>query len=271
MEFQARQVAGMVAQNASFNCNAAKVLVLASGWPQRKTFLDLVDKAFAATPPRKAYYPGAQDRYRAFVEHYPKARPLGSAADGSKGAEVVPWTVLPDVPASKGEYALTNEAFCGVLAEVALDATSPGEFLEKMVPFANESCWGTLSCMILVHPSTQRDHEKEFDRAVAELRYGGIAINCWAGMVYGLVSTTWGAFPGHMPKDIQSGSGVVHNTYLFDYPQKSVVRAPFRIMPKPVWFPGHRNLANMARKLTQMEAAPSWGKLFGVAFEALKG
>jgi acyl-CoA reductase-like NAD-dependent aldehyde dehydrogenase len=271
MEFQARQVAGMVAQNASFNCNAAKVLVLASGWPKRKTFLDLVDKAFAATPPRKAYYPGAQDRYRAFVEHYPKARPLGSAADGSKGAEVVPWTVLPDVPASKGEYALTNEAFCGVLAEVALDATSPGEFLEKMVPFANESCWGTLSCMILVHPSTQRDHEKEFDRAVAELRYGGIAINCWAGMVYGLVSTTWGAFPGHMPKDIQSGSGVVHNTYLFDYPQKSVVRAPFRIMPKPVWFPGHRNLANMARKLTQMEAAPSWGKLFGVAFEALKG
>jgi hypothetical protein len=42
-------------------------------------------------------------------------------------------------------------------------------------------------------------------------------------------------------------------------------------MPKPVWFPDHKNLAKMARKLTFMEASPSWSKLFGVAFEALKG
>jgi acyl-CoA reductase-like NAD-dependent aldehyde dehydrogenase len=266
MDFQARQVAGMVANNGSFNCNAAKVLLVASGWPQRKTFLAAVDKALAATRPRKAYYPGAEDRYRRFLEQYPAARPLGDASSG-----VVPWTILPDVPPKKGEYALTNEAFCGVLAEVSLDATSPEEFLEKAVPFANDACWGTLSCTILIHSSTQRDYEAAFDRAVAALRYGGIGINCWAAIVYGLVSTTWGAFPGHSPKDIQSGTGVVHNTYLFDHPQKSVVRAPFRIMPKPVWFPDHRNLAKMARKLTFMEASPSWGKLFGVAFEALKG
>jgi acyl-CoA reductase-like NAD-dependent aldehyde dehydrogenase len=271
MEFQARQVAGMVAQNASFNCNAAKVLIVAAGWPQRKTFLELVDNALAATPQRKAYYPGAQDRYRTFLEHYPDARPLGTPGATSPAPGIVPWTVLPDVPAKAGEYALTNEAFCGVLAEVALDATSPADFLAKMVPFANDACWGTLSCTILIHPSTERDFEDEFDRAVAGLRYGGIGINCWAAMVYGLVSTTWGAFPGHTPEDIQSGAGVVHNAYLFDHPQKSVVRAPFRIMPKPVWFPDHKNLANMAKKLTMMEASPSWGKLFGVAFEALKG
>jgi acyl-CoA reductase-like NAD-dependent aldehyde dehydrogenase len=266
MEFQARQVAGMVVQNGSFNCNAAKVLVLAEGWPQRKTFLGLVDKALAATRPRKAYYPGAQDRYKAFLDHYPAARALGEATP-----ESVPWTVLPDIAPSKGEYALTNEAFCGVLAEVALDVTSPEDFLDKALSFANDTCWGTLSCTVLVHPSTERDHEEAFDRLIAGLRYGGIGINCWAALVYGLVSTTWGAFPGHSPKDIQSGAGVVHNSFLFDHPQKSVVRAPFRIMPKPVWFPDHKNLANTAKKLTRMEAAPSWGKLFGVAFEALKG
>jgi acyl-CoA reductase-like NAD-dependent aldehyde dehydrogenase len=266
MEFQSRQVAGMVANNASFNCNAAKVLLLAEGWPQRKTFLSMVDRALAATRSRKAYYPGAEDRYHRFLEHYPAARPLGEGAAG-----VVPWTVLPDVPAEKGEYALTNEAFCGVLAEVSLDATSPEEYLERAVAFANDACWGTLSCTVLVHPSTARDYAAAFDRAIATLRYGGIGVNCWAAIVYGLVSTTWGAFPGHSPEDIQSGTGVVHNTYLFDHPQKSVVRAPFRIMPKPVWFPDHKNLAKMARKLTFMEASPSWGKLFGVAFEALKG
>ncbi|MEO1132735.1 MAG: aldehyde dehydrogenase family protein, partial [Cyanobacteria bacterium J06639_1] len=36
IRYQARQVASMVAHNGSFNCNAAKVVVLAKGWPQRQ-------------------------------------------------------------------------------------------------------------------------------------------------------------------------------------------------------------------------------------------
>src|SRR6185437_14398779 len=58
LEYQARHVASMVAQNASFNCNAAKVLLTAKGWLQGKAFLASVEKALAAVPPRKAYYPG---------------------------------------------------------------------------------------------------------------------------------------------------------------------------------------------------------------------
>ena len=266
LAFQARQVAGMVAQNASFNCNAAKVLVTAQGWPQRQAFLDKVHQALAATPARKAYYPGAKDRYQAMLDHYKQAKPLIEGGEG-----VVPWTVIPDVPPAEGEYALNNEAFCGVIAEVALDVTSAQSFLDSAVDFANERCWGTLSCCVLVHPATERNHAAALDRAIADLRYGGIGINCWPAMVYGLVSTTWGAFPGHTPRDIRSGVGVVHNTFLFDHPQKSVVRAPFRIRPTPVWFADNKNLAEIGRKMVRMEADPSWGKLFGVALAALKG
>ncbi|HEY3594792.1 MAG TPA: aldehyde dehydrogenase family protein, partial [Polyangiaceae bacterium] len=43
--FQARYLATMVINNASFNCNAAKLLVTARGWAQRAPFLDLVAKA----------------------------------------------------------------------------------------------------------------------------------------------------------------------------------------------------------------------------------
>jgi acyl-CoA reductase-like NAD-dependent aldehyde dehydrogenase len=265
LDFQARQIAGMVAQNASFNCNAAKVVVVAKGWPQRAALLRKVDEHLKAARPRKAYYPGAQDRYKGFLSHYPDAKAVGEA-----GPDVVPWTVIPDVPPVKGEYALTHEAFCGVLAEVTLDATTPQEFMAKATAFANDDCWGTLSCTVLVHPSTERDYPEDFDRMVASLRYGGIGINCWGAMVYALVTTTWGAFPGHTPEDIQSGTGVVHNALLFDHPQKSVARAPFRIWPIPVWFADHKNLANMARKLTRLEASPSWGKLVGVAMEAMK-
>lgn len=266
LDFQARQVAGMVAQNGSFNCNAAKVVVTARGWALRERFLTKIEEALAKAPPRKAYYPGAQQRYQQFIDKYPKAKVLGE-----KGEQVVPWTLLPAIPAQKGEHALTNEAFCGVLAETSIDATSAAEFVEKVVPFVNDEVWGTLSCMVLIHPATQKELGAAFEKLVAELRYGGVAINGWAGVIYGLCSTTWGAFPGHTLEDIQSGRGVVHNTLLFDHPQKSVVYMPFRLVPTPVWFADHRNLKNLAEKLTSFELAPSMLKFPGIVAQALRG
>jgi acyl-CoA reductase-like NAD-dependent aldehyde dehydrogenase len=266
LEFQARHVAGMVAQNASFNCNAAKVLVLPKRWEHRDNFVKRVHAALARTPARKAYYPGAQDRYHGFLDKYPQAQPVGEKRDG-----VVPWTVIPDVPAKKGEYALTNEAFCGVLAECDIDASDAADFLKKAVDFANDECWGTLSMCLLIDNDTAKKNADALDQAVAKLRYGGIGVNVWPGLIYALVVTTWGAFPGHPPTEIQSGAGVVHNSYLFDHPQKSVVRAPFRIKPTPVWFPDHRNLARVGKKLLEFEADAGMLKLFGVAAAALKG
>ncbi len=266
LDYQARHVASMVAHNGSFNCNAAKVLVTAKGWPLREEFIHRVQHYMSQFNARKAYYPGAQDRYSAFLEQYPDALVLGE-----RGEDIVPWTFLPNVPAEEGEYALTNEAFCGVLADITIDATHAGEFLDKATDFANESIWGTLSCCMLIHPDTQKQYEEAFDRAVANLRYGGIGINAWPGLIYGLVATTWGAHPGHPLEDIRSGRGAVHNTFLFDHPQKSVLRAPFRIRPTPVWFADHRTLSQVARAMTDFEACPSWRRLPKVVVPALRG
>jgi acyl-CoA reductase-like NAD-dependent aldehyde dehydrogenase len=272
IRFQARHVAGMVTQNASFNCNAAKVVVVARQWLQRRTFLAALHEELANTPPRKAYYPGARARYAEFLERYPAARVLGQGGDDEG---VVPWTAIPGV-APNDAYALRHEAFCGLVSEVELDAPDYGgasvpRFLEQAVKLANESCWGTLSCCLLVHPQTAEDHAPELARAVADLRYGSIGINVWPGVIYGLASPTWGAFPGHPPEDIQSGSGVVHNTWLFDHPEKSVVRAPFRIRPTPPWFSDHRNLLELGRRLVAYEAAPSLGGLLRVVTAAMRG
>ena len=266
IEFQARHVASMVANNGSFNCNAAKVLVTAAGWSQRERFVAAVHDALGAVPPRKAYYPGAQARYASFVEKYPTARPLGDGSD-----DVVPWTIIPDVTPSADEYALTTEAFCGVLAETALEADDAAEFLTAMVAFGNDTCWGTLSCMILVHPDTEKQHAAAFDAAIAALRYGGIAINAWAGLVYGLVVTPWGAHPGHTLEDIRSGRGVVHNTYLLDHVQKTVVRAPFRINPKPAWFADHKTQDQLGRSLLRFEETASLLRLPPVIWAAVRG
>lgn len=264
--FQARHVAGMVAHNGSFNCNAAKVVVTADRWPQRTVFLENIERVLEATAPRSAYYPGAQQRYDGFLERYPQAKALSA-----RTSSVVPWTVIPEVPAVEGEYALTREAFCGVLAQVSLKASDPRSFLEAMVELGNDVCWGTLSCMILVHPETQKTYAAELDRAIAELRYGGIGINVWAGVIYALVSPTWGAYPGHPLEDIQSGRGVVHNGFLFDHPQKSIVRAPFRIRPTPAWFPDHKTGHLLGPALTRFEAKPSILNLAPVLAAAIRG
>ncbi|HEU4407163.1 MAG TPA: aldehyde dehydrogenase family protein [Polyangiaceae bacterium] len=266
LDFQAKHVASMVAQNGSFNCNAAKVLVTASNWDRRDAFLAKLERALAQTAPRKAYYPGAESRYQAFLDRYPRAKVLGARGEG-----IVPWTLLPGVPPKKGEYALTNEAFCGVLAETSLNTGNARDFLAEAVPFANESCWGTLSCTLLVDGKTSTQYAAELDRAVAGLRYGGIGVNAWPGAIYGLVSPTWGAYPGHPPEDIQSGAGVVHNAFLLDRPQKSVLYAPFRINPKPAWFADHKNLAALGERLFAFETSPSWGRFASVAAAGLKG
>ena len=266
LDYHALNVASMVTNNASFNCNACKVVVTAEGWPQRERFLEKLHAALAAVPPKKAYYPGARQRYAAFLEHYGNAVQLQPDGDAH-----VPWTILPNVPAAEGEYALTNEAFCGVLAEVTLPATTPAEFMERALTFANEECWGTLSCMTIIDPKTQRANAAAFDAFIAGLEYGGIAINAWAGMIYALVVLPWGAYPGHTLDDIRSGIGVVHNAYLLDTPQKSVLRAPFRVKPKPAYFATHTNTHKLGPALMRFEMAPSIFKVPSVAAAAFKG
>jgi Aldehyde dehydrogenase family len=274
LTFQACQVASTIANNASFNCVSGQILVTSSGWEQQAEFLATVRRELAAIPPRQAYYPGAQDRYQAFLDHYPQSEALST-----RTPEIVPWTIIPDVPPIAGEYALTEEAFCGIFAQVSLaeplgtsiESDSAPDFLTKAVDFVNDRVWGTLSCTVLIDPRTQKHYHQEFDSAIANLNYGAIGVNIWSGMIFYFGSTTWGAYPGNTPADIGSGTGFVHNSYLFDHPQKSVVYAPFRIFPTPAWFANHRNLLGMAKQLLKLEANPTWKNLPLVVLAALRG
>ena len=267
IDYQARQIVSMVSHNASFNCNAGKVLVLPKKWSQKDKLMERVHYHFKKTPLRKAYYPGAIDRYHTFVEKYPDAIVLGDESDN-----VVPWTIFPEVPPEAGEYALNVEAFCAVLAVTHLDDyTDAKDYLNKAVAFCNTHIWGTLSMTILIDDTTKKAMGNAFDDAIAKLRYGGIGVNVWAGVVYGLVTTSWGAFPGHTLEDIVSGRGIVHNGLLIDHPEKSVVYAPFVIKPTPPWFADHNNLPNMGRALTKLESTQSYLSVPRLAINAFKG
>jgi aldehyde dehydrogenase (NAD(P)+) len=115
------------------------------------------------------------------------------------------------------------------------------------------------------------------------LRYGCVAINTWTGAAFLLNGLPWGAFPGNTGAQIGSGSGFVHNSLLFDRPQKTVVRGPFRpfprsflcgeptILPKPPWFVTNTQQANLARRLVAFELDPGPRHLPGLFATALRG
>jgi hypothetical protein len=269
LQFQAENIATMVANNASFNCNAAKLLVMPKNWPQRAAFIDRIKSVLASRPNRKAYYPGAQDRWQMFVDAHPEAELLSPSVD-----QTVPWTFIGELDANnEDEICFLREPFCGVLHEVSLEAESAADFLDQAVAFCNDRVWGTLACSVLIHPKARKDAQTEaaFQRAIDNLRYGSIGVNHWAALCYGMITPTWGAYPGHTLKDIQSGQGVVHNTFLFDKPQKSVVYGPFRIFPKPPWFVTHARTHRIGPRLARFEASPSVLKFPAIALNAALG
>jgi hypothetical protein len=64
---------------------------------------------------------------------------------------------------------------------------------------------------------------------------------------------------------------VVHNSFMIDHPQKSVVRAPFRMKPTPICFADHKNLRALGERLMAYELKLGFGKLLSVAMAAFKG
>lgn len=267
--FQARNMASMVVNNGSFNCNAGKLLITAKGWPQRERFASLVRKALGEVPPRKAYYPGAFQRYESLLAGRTGVEKLGEAGDGE-----LQWAWVPDLDAANSSESLfVTEPFCGILSETALDARDPIQFLEAATQFCNERLWGTLNAAIVIHPRDERDPAiaRALDRAILDLRYGTVAINHWPALGYGLMTPPWGGHPSATLQDVQSGIGWIHNTYLLEGIEKSVVRGPLVVKPKPLWFYDNRQMATLGRKLVQLEAQPGWLKLPSMVFSAVRG
>lgn len=268
LDFQAQNVATMVANNASFNCNAAKVLITSAGWKQRDKFLSKVESILEKIPPRKTYYPGSDKKYNSFIQSHPEAKKLGAKAESGK----LNWTTIFRVdPNKKDDIVFTQEAWCGIVAETGLSELDPVSFLKSAVDFCNNQLWGTLSCSLIVDPRTAKKLGSYLEKAVAHLRYGTVAVNHWAGLSYAFGQTAWGAYPGHTLDNIGSGIGFVHNTFLFKNPQKSVIWGPFTMTPKPPWFSTHQNSHNVAQKMMAFEHSPSFCKIPGIILAALKG
>ncbi|QMU97106.1 aldehyde dehydrogenase family protein [Microbacterium esteraromaticum] len=252
--FQAEHVATMRLQNCGHNCIAGQVVIMSSEWAQAEQFRTALRRAYAAAPERPIWYPGSPSRMQQAAEDYPDALVLADR-------------LLVELDEGQDATAMQRtEYFAPVLGVVELPGTGQS-FLDAAVAHANDELQGTLGANLLIDPVTESSLGTGFERAIAELRYGSIAINSWTAFGFITPTLTWGAFPGNTLDDVGSGIGVVHNALLLDGVERSVVRGPFRpfprslspsgrrtILPKPPWFVSSRTGASVSAGLTRFRA-----------------
>jgi aldehyde dehydrogenase (NAD(P)+) len=263
----ARGIAGMIVQNASFNCNAAKMLVTARGFAQRGTLLERVRHELSRVAPRQAYYPGAAARYASLTAGAEHVTRIGQAREGE-----LPWTIISELDPHSNAPQFTVEPFCSIVSEVSVGSADPVEFMASATEFANDKLWGTLNAMLYVTPATERDATlaAALERSITDLRYGTVAVNQWPASAYALAVSAWGGHPSSTLSDVQSGIGWVHNALLLERIEKTVQRGPLRAFPAPPYFPGHRSLHLLGRALANFEAAPSALGLAQVGYFAVR-
>jgi aldehyde dehydrogenase (NAD(P)+) len=123
----------------------------------------------------------------------------------------------------------------------------------------------------VIHPRLEKDATvgRALDRAIVALRYGTVAINHWPAVGYALATLPWGGHPSATLRDIQSGLGWVHNTYMLEGIDKAIVRGGLTVKPTPVWFFDHKKVAKVGRKLVDLDLEPRWRKLPGLILAAL--
>ena len=271
IQYQAEHLVSMLTNNAGFNCNATRVIVTHAGWKQRDELLKAIRAVFAKTPSRAAYYPGARDRHAAFVAAHPEAEHFGADEGDDAALDAHRWGLARD----GGRYRLHHR---GVLRPLRRDRArrrqprrvrQPRGGLRQRRDLGHAQRHAAGAFHLAQRRGgwqghRQRDHQPA-------LRHGGPELLGCLGLRAG--NDHLGRVPRPSSSPISSQEpGVVHNTLMFDRPQKTVMRAPFRSTPTPPWFVTHGRAGRAVfRKLADFEMNPSPGKVPSIVISAIRG
>mmetsp|Transcript_2681 Transcript_2681/g.3588 ORF Transcript_2681/g.3588 Transcript_2681/m.3588 type:complete len:607 (-) Transcript_2681:71-1891(-) len=275
LNYQARVLVSAKWINGGASCNAPQCVIMSDQWEQREEFVGLLQKYWTEMYSPVAYYAGTQERVDAFQYRYKSTSTtwMGKVPSGASSNHMPLLVVSVDVDvsteagmkAAKEEYAFQNEAFGPILVLCTLKTKAETkDFMGKAVPLCNDCLFGTLSCVI-VTPNNMLD-EQVIENAVAELKYGSVVFNAWAGVGYGLWFGTWGGFPGEKLENIESGTGHVNNSLFFSNIEKTVYKAPINEILNPLvvsTMPRHK-LTKVFRAIVKLLLKSSAWNLIGV-------
>ncbi len=259
--------------NSGHNCIASQILVLPREWDGTERLLDEIRRVLRALPPRTDYYPGAAQRLDAVRRAHPEAESHGRPR-------------LPP-PGPRHHRPRRHADHRRGLRQRPRRRTAPGRHPGRIPAprrrLRQRRLPGTLGATLIVHPGTEKAHRPPSETAVADLRYGTLGVNCWSGVGFLLGYTPWGAYPGHTRQDIGSGIGFVHNAFMLEDIEKTVLRAPFAPHPArsvhrlPVALPAPAVLRHQPHRtrtlerVTRFTAAPSPLQLPAIFASAFRG
>ena len=271
----ARHVAFARLANNGHVCAAPQVVLVDERWPWRKQFMDRLRfwmAEYGGSPP---FYPGS-DQVHSHFRNLPGAEVIPGGDDAFVDQQrplLFENVSIGDEEGVFGEI-LSREAFCPVISEVPLPSVasddegddSPLTFLRSATKFAEDNCFGSLTCNILIPDNIVRKNAEEFDSIVAQLPFGIVGVNLFPAFAHSIPHLVWGAPPGHL----QSGCGFIGNAGLYRRPQKVVLRAPFNwigrkclcVMPPKKTEKVFRRLARYKMRPTPFSQAMLFSALF---------
>ena len=261
IKHQAKKIVTAKLNNSGFNCIAAQVIVLPKDWKHTQKLKDDILFYLKKVGDTTSYYPGASENLDQLLEteNYEQINNLSCNT---------PFLVS-DLDLEK-EYA-NKEVWSTALYFKEIPYTSNENFCSNSIEYVNNELWGNLGVTVLIKNHKKKTNQSILNDYVENLKYGTVAINEWSALGFVIPTLPWGGYPGNKDNDIQSGQGYVHNSLLFESPQKGVVYSRFRLSPiiDPPWFVTNNKAHRIFKNLTYYQATKSKINLIKLIFSTL--
>ena len=258
---QAKKIVTAKLNNSGFNCIAAQVVVLPKDWKHTNKLKKDIKYYLQKVGDTTSYYPGASEKLSELMDtnNYEQINDLSCNT---------PFLVA-DLNLEK-EYA-NQEVWSTALFFKEIPYSSYEDFCTKSINYVNNDLWGNLGATVLIKNHKKRNNVGILNTYVEDLNYGTVAINEWSALGFVIPTLPWGGYPGNKDNDIQSGQGYVHNSLLFESPQKGVVYSKFRLSPliDPPWFVTNKKAHRIFKHLTYYQATKSKINLIKLIFSTL--
>ena len=261
IKHQAKKIVTAKLNNSGFNCIAAQVIVLPKHWKHTNKLKSDIKFYLKKIGDTTSYYPGALENLNDLIDsnNYEQINSLSCST---------PFLVS-DLDLEK-EYGI-KEVWSTALYFHEISYNSYEDFCSKSIDYVNNELWGNLGVTVLIKNHKKKTNQSILNTYVEELKYGTVAINEWSALGFVIPTLPWGGYPGNKDNDIQSGQGYVHNTLLFESPQKGIVYSRFRLSPiiDPPWFVTNNKAHRIFKNLTYYQATKSKINLIKTIFSTL--
>ncbi|MAE33564.1 MAG: hypothetical protein CL493_04515 [Actinobacteria bacterium] len=258
---QAKKIVTAKLNNSGFNCIAAQVIVLPKDWKHTAKLKADIKNYLKKIGDTTSYYPGAIENLNDLnnSNNYEQINNLSCST---------PFLISNlDLEHEYGN----KEVWSTALYFKEISYNSYEDFCTNSVNYVNNELWGNLGVSVLIKNYKKKKNEIILNSYVENLKYGTVAINEWSALGFVIPSLPWGGYPGNKDNDIQSGQGYVHNSFLFESPQKGIIYSKFRLsrLIDPPWFVTNKKAHRIFKNLTYYQASNSKINLIKLIFSTL--